>query len=534
MHIPIRPGSDTLLAMAMMRVILENGWEGVEYIRDYTTSAWLMHADEMTFVHCNELGIQAEGDPCVVYDAATSAFVPVGTAQDPMYVSDGTLESNGVKMRTSFDIILEDLNKYTLAEYAEMTNLPEETIVEFADVYANNGPATILTLFGFNHYGNSAYAFTAVNMLPAIYGYYNTPYAGMASYGNSGSVDMAAAWPPNRPGGPLALNAFHLLDGSVIPFSKFYDLLKNKKWNDKPINVRMLLSNCSDFLSNFANRNQNLEFISMLETFVVIDPFMTDTARYADYVLPASFWYEQEDAYLAYFQSSPYAYFNEKAIEPLYESKPDFDIFNLLLDAMDLSECKVESPREWIRLAMDTDANRAIDATAERLFEEKVLRNYYPAREFIDPKPMGPMTWVAESSVFAPKWYDGQELDTHDLQKLSWVEPHEAWYANELHGKYPFSTNSHRGRYRTSYPVVGRRGFARVRARTVHSHQSRRCQGIWHRGRRLHALLQRSRKLYRESPLPHRRSAWDFVYAARLAGKPDQRGTSQLPFALLP
>ena len=445
MHIPLRPGSDGLLIMGMMKTILANGWENTQYIKDMTSATWLMHKDSLTFVHCSELGIEAEGDPYVQFDQATGEFVPMGTATDPLHISDGTLAANGVAMRTSFDIIIENLNTYTMAQIAEMTNLSEDLITELTDIYANNGPALIHTRFGFNHYGNATYTYTAQAMLPAFCGYYNMPYAGMTSFINGGSVNMGAMIPPNRETPDTLIN-FQPQYGPVIPWSKFKDLVEKKTWNGVHLEPRVLYAYCSDFLSNFSDRNRNKELLDELEMVVVADCFMNDTARYADYVLPASFWFEQEDMYPAAQQSHPYCTLNEKAIEPLFESKPDFEIFNLLFDALRLSECQVHTPREWIEMALDTDANRAINCTPEALYRDKVVRNYYPGGF---GAPYGPLTWVCETWALAPKWDDGQECDYAPQQQLHWAEPHEAWYTNKLHEKYPFNAISQRSRYRT-------------------------------------------------------------------------------------
>ena len=55
---------------------------------------------------------------------------------------------------------------------------------------------------------------------------------------------------------------------------------------------------------------------------------MNDTALYADILLPACHWFETEDLRVRYY-CNPYLLWNEKAVEPLYESKPDFEIYKL-------------------------------------------------------------------------------------------------------------------------------------------------------------------------------------------------------------
>ena len=60
---------------------------------------------------------------------------------------------------------------------------------------------------------------------------------------------------------------------------------------------------------------------------------MNDTALYADILLPACHWFETEDLRVRYY-CNPYLLWNEKAVEPLYESKPDFEIYKLIAEAM--------------------------------------------------------------------------------------------------------------------------------------------------------------------------------------------------------
>ncbi len=52
---------------------------------------------------------------------------------------------------------------------------------------------------------------------------------------------------------------------------------------------------------------------------------MTETARYADILLPACHWFECVDLRQRAY-NYPYIILNEKAVEPLYESKSDFEI----------------------------------------------------------------------------------------------------------------------------------------------------------------------------------------------------------------
>ena len=67
---------------------------------------------------------------------------------------------------------------------------------------------------------------------------------------------------------------------------------------------------------------------------VVHEQFQTDTADYADIVLPATTQLEHHDIHLSY--GHLYVQYNEPAIAPLAEAKPNTEVFRLLAKRMGL------------------------------------------------------------------------------------------------------------------------------------------------------------------------------------------------------
>ncbi|NIR46520.1 MAG: molybdopterin-dependent oxidoreductase, partial [Gemmatimonadetes bacterium] len=61
---------------------------------------------------------------------------------------------------------------------------------------------------------------------------------------------------------------------------------------------------------------------------VVVEQFLTDTAREADIVLPAKTMFEQSDVIGAYWH--PYIQLKQKVIEPPGEVKPESEVYRLL------------------------------------------------------------------------------------------------------------------------------------------------------------------------------------------------------------
>ena len=76
--------------------------------------------------------------------------------------------------------------------------------------------------------------------------------------------------------------------------------------------------------------------IPAMDYVVVADSVMTDTAKYADMVLPIAQWFELEEVSNAGQTSS--LNYNEKAIDPLYESKPDPQIVSELAQKLGLGD----------------------------------------------------------------------------------------------------------------------------------------------------------------------------------------------------
>src|SRR5262249_52117849 len=106
---------------------------------------------------------------------------------------------------------------------------------------------------------------------------------------------------------------------------------------------------------------------------VVHDLFLTDTARYADIVLPATSQLEQTDFHEAYGHNL--LQYNAPAIEPLGQAKSNWDVMRLLAAAMGYQE-------PWLRQTTDeviADLLGAFDGvTLDQLKAEGTVRHLPP------------------------------------------------------------------------------------------------------------------------------------------------------------
>jgi len=96
-------------------------------------------------------------------------------------------------------------------------------------------------------------------------------------------------------------------------------------------NPKVLITCRGGFLRRSRSTNQLLkELLPKVRLMVTLDPRMSSTALFSDYVLPVCGWYEKESTHASGGLITPYIHYNQKAVEPLFESKSDWEIFILL------------------------------------------------------------------------------------------------------------------------------------------------------------------------------------------------------------
>jgi anaerobic selenocysteine-containing dehydrogenase len=166
---------------------------------------------------------------------------------------------------------------------------------------------------------------------------------------------------------------------------------------------------------------------------VVHEIFQTDTADYADILLPATTQLEHFDIHKAY--GHIYMLINKPAIEPLGEAKPNSEVFRLLAERMGFTEdCFKDSDEEIARQAINPDHPRMRGMTFEELKERGWMRlsvpeNFAPFAEGGFPTPSGKCEFF--SGTLAKQGLD--PLPTY-------IPPREsAQTAPELAKKYPLA-----------------------------------------------------------------------------------------------
>ncbi|MGB6230611.1 MAG: molybdopterin dinucleotide binding domain-containing protein, partial [Litorimonas sp.] len=100
--------------------------------------------------------------------------------------------------------------------------------------------------------------------------------------------------------------------------------------------VKMIYNAGNNFMSHQQDTNRLIRALEKVETIVSVDPWWTAATRWMDIVLPASSTLERDDISSGGTYSNDKVYAMKKVIEPLGESRSDYEIFESLADVLGL------------------------------------------------------------------------------------------------------------------------------------------------------------------------------------------------------
>jgi anaerobic selenocysteine-containing dehydrogenase len=257
---------------------------------------------------------------------------------------------------------------------AEITGIPAEQIVALARRYATTKPALVKFTDGIQRHGNGGQTCRALACLPAVVGQYGVRGGGLFS-STSDYIDWDSEAVSHRSECPPQLRRVNMnrlgaaLTGEVAdpPLKSLYVFAAN------PV---------------AASPNTGLIVRGMLrdDLFTVVhEQFMTDTARLADIVLPATTQLEQVDLHKPYGQR--HLQYNHDAIAPLCEAKSNWDVSRLLAKAMGYDEPWLhDEPEEVLREILDASRPKksTLDGiTLERLQVEGTVPFAFPEPDHV-------------------------------------------------------------------------------------------------------------------------------------------------------
>ncbi|MFY0989837.1 molybdopterin dinucleotide binding domain-containing protein [Halomonas sp. C05BenzN] len=342
--VPIRPGTDSAFAMAIIRWLLDNQGYAKAFLA-LPGKAAADAAGEATHSNATHLVIDTEDHPRRGHflRASDLGLAEAGSDADaPMVVVDGELvhgeeamaaelfvdrevtlaDSATVRVKSSMTLLRESAHEFELAEYAEHCGIPEATIVALAERYASHGRRAVVNCHGGMMSGNGFYAAFAVQMLNLLAGNHNMKggsAVGGGTFSGTGAgprYDLAD-FPGKR--GPQGV----FLSRSRFPYEKSSEYRRKVEAGENPYPARApwrsfapptLTEHLPSALDGYpypikavigcmanpiygqagleAMIADKLKDPRRLGLFVAVDGFINETNRYADYIVPDSVMYE--------------------------------------------------------------------------------------------------------------------------------------------------------------------------------------------------------------------------------------------------
>ena len=287
-------------------------------------------------------------------------------------VNEGLHQQAWLEQHTiGWEHLLERAIRYSPAYAAAITGLAEETIIELAREYATTTPALLRISDGINRHTNGGQTIRTLSCLPAVTGQYGLRGGGLM-YSTSDWVRWNAevlghahdlACPP----APRTLNMNRL--GAILTGEA-----------DPP--VRSLYVYNANPAASAPNAGLVAEGLQREDLFTVVhDLFLTDTARYADIVLPATSQLEHVDLHKPYGHLS--LQYNTPAISPQGEARSNWDVMRALAASMGFTEPWLQADAEQViqEVLTATENPYLQDITFARLQEEGSIPLTIPEEE---------------------------------------------------------------------------------------------------------------------------------------------------------
>lgn len=264
----------------------------------------------------------------------------------------------------------EHAKQYTPTTVSGITGVPVRDIYRLARMYGTTSPAFIRIGNGIQHHDNGGMCVRTIACLPALTGQWMVKGGG-AIKGNSGY----SALNTNLLQQPDFLKNKQT---RIINMNLLGDVLLSQ---DPPIKSLYVYGTNPAVVAPEANKVR--EGLARDDLFTVVhDLFLTETATYADIVLPAASSFESTDFYTSSWHR--YIQIQQPVIEPYGESKPNVEVFRLLAKEMGFNEAAFEETEaEMISQALNNPRNPCLEEmNYEKLAEQQFIK--------INVKPMFP------------------------------------------------------------------------------------------------------------------------------------------------
>jgi anaerobic selenocysteine-containing dehydrogenase len=241
-----------------------------------------------------------------------------------------------------YEELLAQLSETSVEECAAQCGIEAETIARVGRDFASTRPALLRLGVGAQRHAGAPAAYATAASIPVLTGAWKDRGGG-CSYIPTATAGAIGA-------GPLQREDLRPHPVRTINMSRLGEALTDPA-AEPP--VKALVCWSSNPASIAPDQERVLEGLGRDDLFtVVLEQFMTDTAQHADVILPATTQLEHLDVVFSW--GHHYVTWNEPAIEPLGEAKPNTEVFRLLAERLGLDDpCFTDSDEELVEQLLD-------------------------------------------------------------------------------------------------------------------------------------------------------------------------------------
>lgn len=251
---------------------------------------------------------------------------------------------------------------------SDITGVPVDDIYKLARMYGTASPSMIRIGNGLQHHDNGGMIVRTIACLPALTGQWRVKGGG-ALKSNSGylAYNTRALQRPDLLKQPARVINMNLLGNALLEL-------------ERPIRSLFVYNSNPAVVAPEGNKVR--AGLARDDLFTVVhDLFLTETAMFADIVLPATSSFETTDLYTSYWHN--YLHLQEPVIPPYGESKSNPEVFRLLAEAMGFDEQAFkDTDEQLIEQAISNVDNPYFPAIT---YDELKNRRFVKARNISKP-----------------------------------------------------------------------------------------------------------------------------------------------------
>ncbi|MGI2120965.1 tetrathionate reductase subunit A [Shewanella baltica] len=346
--LPIRPATDSALAMGMLRWIIDNQRYAADFLsapnvdaakasgyRGFSNAGFLIvseptHPRYGQYLFASDLGLPFDGkaygeqDSQLVVDAASDKIVLASQSQKAkLEVNQNVDTPKGmIAVKSSFQLLSEAAHSFEMAHYAKECDISESQIIALADKFTSHGTKAAVISHGGTMSANGFYSAWAIMMLNAMIGNINLKGGALASGGSFPAFGKGPRYNLQEFDGMVEPKGV-FLSRSKFPYEKTSEYRRKVEAGESPypakepwfpISSPLLGEHLTAAVHGYPYRlkawinhmgnpiygqaglgeaiGEQLKDPKVLPLFISIDSFINETSALSDYIVPDTLTYE--------------------------------------------------------------------------------------------------------------------------------------------------------------------------------------------------------------------------------------------------